>query len=221
MKRRVAWIVVACLCIAIPLVWRLVTGTEELAPASEPQPSVMEIASVETANPVPLRTTNTAATNPSFTLLRAQPNVATMPPSPPPTPRSSPDLAVASVVGGNDETIISTQTMPRVSSSDARHLPINPLTGEPEREIIGIGAVLAKDENGLRVRDVLPGSPAALANLSGCVIKSVDGVNVSEISMNECVQLIRGFEGSTVKLEILDPAQQRQTIEIVRNKVRL
>jgi C-terminal processing protease CtpA/Prc len=138
-------------------------------------------------------------------------------PAPPPPSASAP---IASAVAP-DNFIVTTQAMPRVPSPDARPLPINPITGEPEREIIGIGAMLAKDDEGLRIRDVLPGSPAALANLSGCVIQTVDGVNVANLSMNECVLLIRGLEGSAVKLEVLDPAQQRQTIKIVRNKVRL
>jgi hypothetical protein len=98
---------------------------------------------------------------------------------------------------------------------------VNPITGQPEKELIGIGAVLMRENGAVRVRDVIADSPAALANLSGFIIERVDGVSLAEVSLEECVRLIRGAEGSSVTLDVIDPSQQRQTIQVVRNKVKL
>jgi C-terminal processing protease CtpA/Prc len=98
---------------------------------------------------------------------------------------------------------------------------VDPVTGGLEREIVGIGAVLLRQEGALRIRDVLPNSPAALANLSGCAIESIDGISASTLSLEECVRMIRGFEGSALKLEVIMPDQERRTIDLVRSKIQI
>ena len=98
---------------------------------------------------------------------------------------------------------------------------INPETGAPEREIIGIGAVVVRENGMVLIKDVLPGSPAALADLSGCAIQRVNDVSVYEMPLAECVRLIRGLEGSTVKIEVIDRNLQPQTIQLVRTNVTL
>jgi hypothetical protein len=221
MKRRVNWIILACVVgVAAVIAWRLTSQTEELTPPQ--QPYVTEIASSDTVNAVPTERTamTSAPTNALIAPLRDRTAIATTSPPPPISAITSSPAPRSFNSAPQDNAGITTDGR-RVSPRSLEGGSVDPITGQPEREIIGIGAVLARDNGALRIRDVLPGSPAALANLSGCVIQSVDGVNITELPLAECVRMIRGLEGSTVKLEVIDPAQQRQTVEIVRNKVQL
>jgi hypothetical protein len=117
-------------------------------------------------------------------------------------------------------------------SSSAAPRPGLPMTSDPaerpfdpevvEREILGIGAVLMRAEDGaLRVRGTVPGSPAAFASIDGCTIQSIDGVNVTSVPLADCVRMIRGPAGTTVRLEVLDPSQKLMSVDIVRQRVQL
>jgi carboxyl-terminal processing protease len=69
---------------------------------------------------------------------------------------------------------------------------------------------------------VLPESPAADAGLKeGMLIASVDDVATRGKPLIDCVAVIRGPAGTTVRLVVLDPATlQPKTVVLVRRKVK-
>ena len=69
----------------------------------------------------------------------------------------------------------------------------------------GIGAILTMDPaTGLpRVTSVLPGSPAALAELKpGDQISQVNGKTIAGVPLQQTIELIRGFPGRSLELKI-------------------
>jgi S1-C subfamily serine protease len=76
--------------------------------------------------------------------------------------------------------------------------------------IIGVGMELAKGgENGPpTIRRVLPAGPAAKAGIEpGWVLLSVNGTNTAGRTLKECMEFVRGEEGTRVRLELADPAR--------------
>jgi carboxyl-terminal processing protease len=76
--------------------------------------------------------------------------------------------------------------------------------------IIGVGMELNKgSENGPpTIRRVLPAGPAAKAGIEpGWVLLSINGTNTVGRNLKECVEFVRGEEGSRVQLELADPAR--------------
>jgi C-terminal processing protease CtpA/Prc len=74
----------------------------------------------------------------------------------------------------------------------------------------GIGAVLTVDPStGLpRVMSVLPGSPAALAELKpGDQISQVNGETIAGMPLPQAIELIRGFPGRLLELKIQRPGE--------------
>jgi serine-type D-Ala-D-Ala carboxypeptidase/endopeptidase len=89
-------------------------------------------------------------------------------------------------------------------------------------ELVGIGAALDLDQKSRapRITKIIPKSPASLAGLSaGLVIQKIDGVATAGKTLAECVALIRGPPGTKVRLEVVDPIQNKtQTFEITRQR---
>lgn len=68
----------------------------------------------------------------------------------------------------------------------------------------GIGAVVAFEENAVRVTEIFPGSPAEIAGLeAGDVIVSADGENFAGLNFSESSARLRGTPGKPVDLRIL------------------
>jgi len=88
----------------------------------------------------------------------------------------------------------------------------------------GIGAIVALDEND-QVAIVSPfdGSPAMQAGVkAGDVVLKVDDVAVTGMLLGEAVRLIRGPQGSTVRLTIMrDEEAAPLVIEVIRGEVEL
>lgn len=87
---------------------------------------------------------------------------------------------------------------------------------------VGIGIYMTKNNDGDTVV-LLPieGSPAEKAGIqTGDIIKKIDGNDCSNLELTEVSNMVKGEEGTTVKLEIL---REDETIsfEIVRAKVEL
>ena len=105
------------------------------------------------------------------------------------------------------------------------------LSPPPERiprartEIVGIGVSLVLDRSTQRIllEGVVANSPAALAGLSsGFSVQKIDGVPIVGKSLVDCVNLIRGTEGTKVTLELLTPDGNRiETVELTRSKIQL
>jgi carboxyl-terminal processing protease len=67
----------------------------------------------------------------------------------------------------------------------------------------GIGVWLKVDKEGLKIVSVLPGTPALDAGLkSGDLIRAINGKKVKSMDTDQAVSLIKGPEGSEVRLEI-------------------
>ena len=83
----------------------------------------------------------------------------------------------------------------------------------PEPDICGIGAVLTSgDGRGPRIRMVLPNSPAEKAKLiPDLIVSKIDTVPTAGRKLDQCVNQIRGEEGSIVELEVTDPTDGSST----------
>ena len=102
-------------------------------------------------------------------------------------------------------------------------LLVNLCAGLLAEEIVGIGVSLSTDNKtgDLKIAQVIPGGPAADAGLKvGLLLRKIDDLDVTGKKMTECVPLIRGPLGSKVKLELLDPADNKtRQFEIKRDKI--
>ena len=92
----------------------------------------------------------------------------------------------------------------------------------PMREIVGIGTALGIDETSgtVQITAAVPNSPAAQAGLTaGLVVRSIDGVPTKDKTLAECLSLIRGPAGKSVKLELIHPGRdQPDTVELTRKR---
>jgi carboxyl-terminal processing protease len=90
-----------------------------------------------------------------------------------------------------------------------------------EGTLEGIGAELTMRDNQVLVVAPLKGSPAASAGLlPEDVILTVDGVDVTEESLAQVVQRIRGPKGTTVKITVFRPeSNEQKSFEIVRQSI--
>ncbi|MEP7125024.1 MAG: carboxypeptidase regulatory-like domain-containing protein, partial [Byssovorax sp.] len=75
--------------------------------------------------------------------------------------------------------------------------------GGADSEMAGVGAMLVQQDNGVMVNWVMPVGPGATAGLkSGDVILKIDGTDARPLSMVDCVQRLRGPEGSQVAVVV-------------------
>lgn len=87
----------------------------------------------------------------------------------------------------------------------------------------GIGVALQKVKNEIRVIQVLEGTPAQEAGLrEGDIVREVDDRDVTSLELDEVVMLIRGPEGTGVKLGISRPGEpELLTFDIVRSRIEI
>lgn len=91
-----------------------------------------------------------------------------------------------------------------------------PLNQAPQGEMIGIGVALGVDEATKmpKIVKVFPGSPAAKTGLAeGDLIREINGAATTGLKLEQCVQMIRGLEGTSVRLEII-PVKEGTSIEV-------
>lgn len=81
---------------------------------------------------------------------------------------------------------------------------VQALDSQLSGHISGIGAVMQSVKNEVRVFKTLDGSPAQEAGLKeGDIVREVDGKDVTDMALTEVVDLIRGPQGTTVRLGIM------------------
>jgi len=89
----------------------------------------------------------------------------------------------------------------------------------------GVGLVLGveNETQAVKITRVLPNSPAAKAGLvAGGVLHKIGDTVVDGKSMSDCVALIRGPIGTTVALEVTDPATHtNRQVEVTRARIDL
>ncbi len=89
--------------------------------------------------------------------------------------------------------------------------------------IAGVGMALGKGDaaGGPKVTAVLPAGPAAKAGIqTGWILRSVNGTNTAGRTLADCVNLVRGDEGTTVRLELADPIYGR-TNKVTLTRVKI
>ncbi len=89
-------------------------------------------------------------------------------------------------------------------------------------EMVGIGAVMLSDPetHALSIKEVIPGSPAAKAGLSaGLTIQKIDGRGIEGKTLAECMALLRGEGGTSLRLEVVDADRgETNNVELTRQR---
>lgn len=86
-------------------------------------------------------------------------------------------------------------------------------------DLVGIGAVMARDGDALVIRRVVPGGGASEAGLTpGTRVVGVDGQTVRDMGYDGTIQAIRGQEGTTVQLSIVVDGTA-QVVAILRRRI--
>jgi hypothetical protein len=102
-------------------------------------------------------------------------------------------------------------------------IELNPIVdgGPTGEEFAGIGAFLAPAPNGVTVSGLMPGGPAEQAGLhAGDLIRRIDGADASAYTVPECMQSLRGPDGSRVSVQV-ERAGQRVDVAIQRRALTL
>lgn len=106
-----------------------------------------------------------------------------------------------------------------------RHAPRIADIGPRVTEFVGVGLQLRAGSEGqaVVVDHIVPNSPAADAGITnGVIITKVDDVSLEGKNLVDCVNLIRGPAGTTVRLELVTPDHsQTNTVELTRKKISL
>jgi carboxyl-terminal processing protease len=85
--------------------------------------------------------------------------------------------------------------------------------------VVGIGVEVEPHANGLRIVKLIPGGPAAAADLRrGDVITRVDGNDLKELDLNRAVDFIVGPVGTTVSLEATRDGRSGQ-VTLMRQRI--
>ncbi|MCX8052947.1 MAG: S41 family peptidase [Armatimonadetes bacterium] len=92
---------------------------------------------------------------------------------------------------------------------------------ENEGNFTGIGAQLDTNDNGeVYVKEPLPGTPAMRAGIkANDVIIAVDGKPIKDKDIQEVVKMIRGPEGTKVKLTLRRPKVSRYITKVITREV--
>ena len=89
-----------------------------------------------------------------------------------------------------------------------------------EGNLIGLGVELFADGTELRIVDVFRGGPAQLAGMTANqYILQVDGTSVQEIGAKKAADLLRGPEGSRVRLVLRTIEDKTLDVEVQRKRV--
>jgi protocatechuate 3,4-dioxygenase beta subunit len=83
-----------------------------------------------------------------------------------------------------------------------RDFALSPEDGRSGGELTGIGAVLMRHRDGVRLGRIMQGGPAAEVLSAGDVVTAVNGVSLRGKSIRYVAQAIRGEEGTEVELSV-------------------
>ena len=97
------------------------------------------------------------------------------------------------------------------------------LNEETEGQYVGIGVSVSQVNDWAVIANVFPNGPAAVAGIrAGDVIVTVDGHDAHEMSTDQLVGRIRGKPGSTVKVEVRRPAENKVlSFELTRANIQV
>jgi carboxyl-terminal processing protease len=98
--------------------------------------------------------------------------------------------------------------------------------------LVGIGASLQSDDGYCKIREIVPGGPAARSGqlkigdrIVGVAQENGELTDLVDMPLTQAVELIRGKKGTTVRLTIIPAgaadAATRKTVSIVRDEIKL
>ena len=97
---------------------------------------------------------------------------------------------------------------------------LDDIMSQIEGNFVGLGIELKADQQSLLIVSVIPGGPAARAGVQdGDRIIEVDGNNMNDISTDAAANMLKGEEGSSVKVIVVAPSNVRRHLEIRRERV--
>ncbi len=90
-------------------------------------------------------------------------------------------------------------------------------------EYSGVGLEVSAEENEVVIVTVFAGSPAAVAGLRpGDAIEAIDGIRVTNASVAQTIDRMRGKPGTTVRIRVLRGARERAVdVDVTRGRVEL
>jgi carboxyl-terminal processing protease len=108
------------------------------------------------------------------------------------------------------------------------HQPQKPVRHRPalqSTEFVGVGIAIRINTrtHEVIIMHAVPNSPASEAGITNdLIIAKVDDVPLEGTDLTNCVNLIRGPAGTTVRLELVTPDHsQTNTVELTRRKMKL
>jgi hypothetical protein len=111
----------------------------------------------------------------------------------------------------------------RGASTLQQDIELNPLVdgGPSGDDFAGIGAFLGPSPNGVTFVRLVTDGPAEKAGVrAGDLVRRIDGVDASSLSVTECMQSLRGPDGSRVSVQV-ERGGQRLDITIQRRALTL
>jgi len=102
----------------------------------------------------------------------------------------------------------------------SNNVPVRSMMGGESLDGVGIHIATGKGNEPPQIWGIVRASPAAMAGIKpGSFLLSINGTNSMGYSGDQCRRLVGGRAGTTVKLEIADPARQ-QTNQIMLERRR-
>jgi Carboxypeptidase regulatory-like domain/PDZ domain len=90
----------------------------------------------------------------------------------------------------------------------------------PATDLVGIGAVVNRNEDGLVLGNLVSSGGAAAAGLHpGDVVLRIDGQTIAELGFTEAVSRLRGEEGTVVRLEVRRADGTTTMVDVVRRPI--
>ena len=90
-----------------------------------------------------------------------------------------------------------------------------------QESITGVGIALGVENRSFKIMKVLPNTPASKAGLSpGIIVRKIDGTITDGKLLKQCVDMLRGEVGTTVRLELFDAASNKtNTVKLIRERI--
>jgi len=90
----------------------------------------------------------------------------------------------------------------------------------PGTDLVGIGAVVSRNDEGIVLGNMVASGGAALAGLRpGDVVLRIDGQPVTDFGFTEAIARLRGEEGSVVRLDVRRADGTMTTVDVVRRPI--
>jgi len=126
-------------------------------------------------------------------------------------------VSVAVEADGYNRRIV---TLPRGRTEVTVSLRPVATDGSPATDLVGIGAVVNRNDDGLVLGNLVASGGAAAAGLRpGDVVLRVDGQTIAELGFVDAISRLRGEEGTVVRLEVRRADGTTTTVDVVRRPI--